>query len=209
MISLRTWLGLYLQIYADPNPSTTLPPVCTLPPRPPPALTCVTATASNLFSRLRSPAHIILFKPSSRGYSAKSQIMSWLCSKPSNLWSPRASHFQSLQWPMTSPTWLGSHTLIPFTPRHWPHSSHNGLLVVHHPHQPGSHPLARTHPGNPVAQPGTSFWWSSPHQWGLPWSLPTLHAPSSVAVFAPCHLSLPPTLYIHWLICLWSICTRI
>lgn len=153
MISLRTWLGLYLQIYADPNPSTSLPPVCTLPPRPPPALTCVTATASNLFSRRCSPAHTILFKPSSHGYSAKSQIMSWLCSKPSNLWSPTASHFQSLQWPMTSPIWLGSHTLLPFTPRHWPHSSHNGLRVVHHPHQPGSHPLARTHPGNPVAQP--------------------------------------------------------
>lgn len=152
MISWRTWLGLYLQIYADPNPSTALPPVCTLPPRPPPAPTCVTATASN------SPAHTILFKPSSHGYSAKSQIMSWLCSKPSNLWSPTASHFQSLQWPMTSPVWLGSHTLIPFTLRHWPHSSHNGLLAAHHLHQPGSHPLACTHPGNPVAPPGTSFW---------------------------------------------------
>ena len=102
-----------------------------------------------------------------------------------NHWGPMSSRFQSLRWPTTSPTGLGSHTHMPFTPRQWPYSSHSGLLAVHHRHPPGSHCLDGSHPG--------ILWLTSALTSSARASLIAPHpaSPPCIPASSLCHLSSP------------------
>lgn len=126
-----------------------------------------------------------------------------------------------VQWlpissPYTGPSWLGSHTLIPSPPRHWPHSSHKApfLFITCTSQAPTVWPTFTAsgwtaHTGDPGAQFGTSSWSlfkvrlisevfpedASPCKSALPPASSLSFVTTSSITYSPVYLLM---VYLHW-----------